>query len=388
MAKEKEELEFNDNVTFFGENEIADPSEIAFKAFEEAKDEVIDEEEEVEEEVTTLTPPDKKDKKEVKKAEDKDDEDDDSDFFAIEKKKDDPVNIKNEGAGASPTIAGFNFLKEKGFIDFELEEGEELTDELAEELIEEKWEASIDEAIKEMTDALPREGKDFLKFVSKGGDPRKFLAMLAKKDVDVFSPDTDIEAEDNQVKVVTADLEAQGYDSEYIEVHVQTLKDTGKLPSVSKKIFDKKIAEQDKQSEALAESQADAVKQAKLRQKNFNIEINNYVKSLEGVKGYKLTAEDKRELADFASKPTVTLKDGRVISGLQAGIYTAMADKEQLILLSKIVKSGFDLSFVEKAGVTKNTQQVRKSLANFDKNKAPQNTNKKRDLIDILGDDE
>ena len=46
-------------------------------------------------------------------------------------------------------------LKEKGFIDFELEEGEELTEELAEEILEEGFEVKINEKIDELFKDLP-----------------------------------------------------------------------------------------------------------------------------------------------------------------------------------------------------------------------------------------
>jgi len=107
------------------------------------------------------------------------------DLFDVEEDE----NINNEDDNNEKfkgnNISVLNTLKEKGFLDYELEEGEELTEELAEELIEDKFEESVEKKVKELLTELPEMAQQLIQFTVKGGNPVDFINNLYSTEVSI-----------------------------------------------------------------------------------------------------------------------------------------------------------------------------------------------------------
>ncbi|ALN97125.1 hypothetical protein [Flavobacterium phage FpV4] len=256
------------------------------------------------------------------------------------------------------------FLKEKGLVDYELEEGTELTDDLADEILEDNWDASIiagvEETIKDLPDAL----KELIKYSAKGGDFTELLSKMTTQTVSGINKDTDMEVEANQVLAVSLDLKDQGYDQEYIDTQIEFLKDSGKLAGISKKAFEKKIAKQEndiQETVKQAEKRKEAEKEA---QKTYKKDITVQINSLNDIKGLVLNKQDKEVLPSYISDANIKLQDGRTVTKFQQELFSIFGDKEQTILLAKLVKDKFDFSSITNKEITKFSKGIKEEIQN------------------------
>jgi hypothetical protein len=256
------------------------------------------------------------------------------------------------------------FLKEKGLVDYELEEGAELTDDLADEILEDNWDASIiagvEETIKDLPDAL----KELIKYSAKGGDFTELLSKMTTQTVSGINKDTDMEVEANQVLAVSLDLKDQGYDQEYIDTQIEFLKDSGKLAGISKKAFEKKIAKQDSDIQETikqAEKRKEVEKEA---QKTYKKDITVQISSLNDIKGLVLNKQDKESLPSYISDANIKLQDGRTVTKFQQELFSIFGDKEQTILLAKLVKDKFDFSSITNKEITKFSKGIKEEIQN------------------------
>lgn len=379
-AKKPEEPfeDFNTSTSasdFFGVTDAQDLTD-PLTILEEAKKADLESGEEEEEENASLK---KKEEEEedVKffESEEEDEEEEEEEEEDPNKKKESPV---------SKSTSTLNFLKEKGLIEFELEEGQELDDESAESLIEEKWEESVEKAAEEFVKELPQEIKNLIKYSAKGGNPYEYLKTLYSNRAGKVHKDMDPEAETTHIAAIEEDLQGQGYDEEYIQAQIEFLKDSKKLETIGKKAFDKII----KAKENLEQQEIERVAKTKQdRKKNIQIlkkDVQTFLSEQKEVGGFTITKEDLQVLPQYIAEPSVELEDGREISQLQADIFKAMADKNKLIMLSKILKTDFDFSSLKKKAVTENVRKKRENLQGQERAAAPRQKNKKSlwDLID------
>ena len=300
-----------------------------------------------------------------------------------EEEDEEDIKEKNIKVGSKSTL---EFLKEKGLINFELEEGEELTDALAEEKLEDFLDDSIDAGVDEVIKDLPDALKNMIKFVTNGGDFATLLTKMSSNVTSSINKNTDMAKEENQVLAVTADLKEQGYDDEYIETHIQVLKDTGKLETMSSKSFEKITTKQSAEEQAELDKAAKTKEDNKKKQREFKSELTTHISSLKEVKGITLNNTDQKELPAYISDVNVELADGRVTTGLQKDLFSIFGDKDKLVLLAKLVKSEFDFSSIGKKEVSKFSKEVNKELQNTTTIKGSKGSSQKqkRSLADRL----
>ena len=274
-------------------------------------------------------------------------------------KKEPVTNVNNKQT--------LEFLKEKGLVDYELEDGKELSEEEAEHLIEDSWEKALEVEVEATIKDLPQDIKDLIKFASKGGDVGELLSKMVQHATSGITKNSDIENEDVQVLAVTMDLRNQGYDQEYIDSQVEFLKDSGKLGNISKKSFDKIIAEQEAETAGQVQRQKDNVEIRKRQAREYKTNITTHINSLNEMGGLPISKQDKTILPTYISEPTVELQDGRYVSEMQADLFKVMADKDKIVLLAKLLKTDFDFSAIERKKQTQAARGVRDAVERVDR---------------------
>lgn len=284
-----------------------------------------------------------------------------------EDEEEEKTSTKKPVSSVTNSKQTLEFLKEKGLVDYELEEGKELTEELAENLLEDSWENALDTAIEETIKELPQEVKDLIKFASKGGDVNQLLAKMATQAVSGINKNSDISSEEVQVAAISADLSSQGYDQEYIDSQIEFLKDSNKLEAIATKAFNKIVAKQEQETES-------EVTQAKLIQENrkkqareYRSTITSHINTLSEVGGLPISKQDRSVLPSYISEPNVELQDGRVVSEMQADLFKVMADKDKITLLAKLLKSDFDFSAIARKQQTAATRDIKSKVENAEK---------------------
>lgn len=260
------------------------------------------------------------------------------------------------------------FLKSKGYVDYELPEGKtELTEAEADDVLEDSWEASLDTAIAETVEGLDPIAKAILKVAKDGGDVRGMIKNLATNLSVGIDKSTDMTQEANQVLAVTIDLREQGFDDEYISTHIDTLKTTEKLEAMSKKSSERIVAKQTAAETAAQKVAQDNVIKNKENQRTYKNNLLNHLDENKTIEGVTVNKKDVSAIASYIADPTVQLENGSTVSELQKDLFAAMADKNNLFLLAKMLKGKngkLDLSFVTKKAVTEFSNEVRNNIQN------------------------
>lgn len=286
----------------------------------------------------------------------------------IEEEDEDGKDKKaDKKAGKASSKATLEFLQEKGFVDFELEEGEELTDELAEEITEDAWEQAIDNKLTDLFDGLPDVVKHIVKYAKDGGDIETFLGTVAKKGSSPMKSDMDMSDEANQELVMRTTLKEEGNDDEYIDMQLEFLKDSGKLEAMSDKKFKAWKANQKNEEAELTQKQAETARLQKEKARQDKLKLTTNINSLDEVSGFKLSKQDKRDLPSYFLDKTVKLESGATMTNYHSDVYEVMSNEIASVQLAKLLKNrnkdgSFNFSKIEKEATTKVTREVKDNI--------------------------
>ena len=311
-----------------------------------------------------------------KKGKDDEEEEEDIDFFggSDDEEEDDEEGKKKKAAASadeddeeddvneSSTIKTLNFLKEKGLLEFELEDGEELTEERAEELLEDSYDSSVEKAIEEKLKDLPKPIKELNKFVLNGGDPAQFLSSLAQSSTSKIKPGLDLENEANQELVMRESLKADGYDDEYIDTQIDFLKDSKKLDKIAEKRYTKWEKDNEAAQASLAQQQAAARQKRKDNIRESKKAVSKMLSTNPEINDIKFDKKDIKEMPDYMFEPAYKLDNGREITEMEKDLMESMKDQNKMAVLAKMLKSNFDFESFKKDASDEVTKKVKSNL--------------------------
>lgn len=329
----------------------------------------------------------------IQQASEEDDEGDDpdksktsatkeQDFFAVAAKEEneidqgDAVNTATgdndeedeEQEQVGTTIGTLNFLKEKGLVDFELEDGQELTEELAEELIEDKFEENVESTVKELMKDLPLEVQQLNQYILKGGNFSTFIASVAKAGSPAISGNLDLEQEGDQETVVRETLKDEGYDNEYIEAQTKFLKDSGMLKSTSEKMYGKKKKKEEAIQAQLVQQQEDAKIAQKEALKKAKQSVTTYLSDNTEIGALTVNREDKKQLPSYMNDKNVKLQNGAVITELEKDLFYDLRQNEEaymqlaLLMRNRNEDGTFNFESIVKDAKTKVAKEVKDNV--------------------------
>jgi len=382
MSKEKERIKISDVSEFFEQT-----SEEKIDKFFEDEDEDIGSIEEDEEK-----DPDEKEKKEDSKKSKKNEEEEE--IFSDEEEETEGKK-KEKNSEETTTISDVNIvmkLKERGLIDFDLEEGQELTEEEASDLLEESLEAAVQQNLADIFRDLPPIVKDFNKFVSDGGDPMEFIKTHKNHAEKGLSLGMDLSKDETQEKVLRILFAEEGLDDDLIDSQIDFLKDNGKLKSLSEKkyqIWSKSVAEEQRK---LLEKQEEDKKDKKEKEKKYRRDLADFITSNDTVGDLKLNKRDKNSLTSYIMDRNVKLQNGQFISSFYADLNSVLGNTEAMVQLAKLLKlrdkaGKFSFKEIEKDIETSVTKKIKDKINNEDNHK-PSNKQgsgfKKKSLVDFL----
>lgn len=381
MSKEKEKIKISDVSEFFEQTS----EEKIDKFFEEEEGDIGSMEEDNEKD------PDKKEKKEDPNKSKKNEEEEifNNEEEDIEGKK------KEKNPEEITTISDVNIvmkLKERGLIDFDLEEGQELTEEEASDLLEESLEAAVQQNLTDIFKDLHPIVKDFNKFVSDGGDPMEFIKTHKNHAEKGLSLGMDLSKDETQEKVLRILFAEEGLDDDLIDSQIDFLKDNGKLKNLSEKKYQtwsKSVAEEQKK---LLEKQEEDKKNKKEKEKKYRRDLADFIASNDTVGNLKLNKGDKNSLTSYIMDRNVKLQNGQFISSFYADLNSVLGNTEAIVQLAKLLKlrdkaGKFSFKEIEKDIETSVTKKIKDKINNED-NHTPSNRQasgfKKKSLVDFL----
>jgi hypothetical protein len=299
------------------------------------------------------------------KAKETEEEEEEEEQEQEEEESDDPKDKdkKKEKKSKVRPAETLNYLKEKGLIEFELEEGQELTDELAEEILEDDFDARLDGRIEELVADMPEVAGNVFKFIKEGGNVQQYLINLAKQSVSSrITANIDLKNPVNQELVIREQLALEGNDKDAIDAQIEFLKDSNKMSTFAAskyKLWEKKDKED---KEALLIKQRNANLLDKENTRKLKEKVADLVKDKENIGSLKLTKNEKKELPTYMTEKNVKLENGAHITTMQKDLYEALQDDHKAIMIAKLLKSNFDFTAIENAVEDKVAKKTKEEL--------------------------
>lgn len=307
----------------------------------------------------------KKEEKEEDKDEDEEDDIDEADFGAEEKvikAKGDKVVVgkdevvEDEDEDFYVTLA--SELKEKGiFANVEIPKDKVLTEDEFLELHDQEIEARVGENLEAFVENMDEDAKAFIKHKKNGGSTKDFIDTYYGSGIDYDKFDADNEEQRdalNRFYVATV----EGLEGEDLEDRLQGLKDSGKDKAKAEVWAEKLKNIEAKQKTDLEKAETERIKTNKEANKKFNDDLLEVLTKTDKIGSFPITKEDQKVLAPYMTKPTVKVGKDKYVPALQndlARILKAKTkkDKEELVLLAKLVSTGFDVSSLLSIAETK-----------------------------------
>lgn len=261
-------------------------------------------------------------------------------------------------------------LEQLGFfpkVEGKVDEGKFL--ETLESTIEEKIDTGIEQVIESWKKDLGETGTEFIKFTMNGGKPEDFFTQYSQDQLN-FNVDT----EWGQKQFLEYYYgKVMGHDEEDVESLIEAHMDGETMEKAAKKFYGKLKSEKDsKKSEfiqkqqELHEARQEAARQRIQQFKDAASKVDHILVRGEGGKELgkvAFTAAEKRALTNYITQNSVQTQNGKYMSEFMADlnkIYQEEPDK--LMMLAKIMKSGFDMSDFVKQGVSEETKKVKSNL--------------------------
>lgn len=238
-----------------------------------------------------------------------------------------------------------SYLAEQGVIDFE--DSDDIED--TPEIIEEAVLNTAKNMVQEYKESIPIEGKLFLDYLEKGGDPAKYIQTLEKPiDFDNF----DLEDEGNQKRVIKEFLANQGYTSEEIDEEIKDYEDALILGKKAKTAANKLKGVYSKQKEALIAQQEQELKNRQKQVEEYIDNIKSTIESSNSLAGLSISKTDKKKFEQYLL--------GRDKEGLTQYERDLQKDpvKTQLELAYLKFKN-YDFSKIKNQAITEETKRIK-----------------------------
>lgn len=359
-----QDFTWDDDVTFFNipkEEEVSETEQVIKKVKADDDFDELEIEEDIEEEETpTKSKGNKKPKVEK-------DEEVEEEFFS-------EVDETEEDFESSTTDTDKDFyttltkeLKEKGvFQNIEIEEGEEVDLDKFFELQDAEIDARVEETFEAFAEELDEDAKAFLQFKKNGGNTQDFFKVYgSQSSLNIDSIDTENETDqDLVIKHYLKSVEAM--DDEEIQDKLDWLEEVGKKKTYSEK-YKTKLKQIDGANKQNLQQQVERVKKEREdASKAFNQELQEALDKTESVGSFSFDKVDKKDLMSYIIKPSVKVGKNNFITQFQADlgeIFKAKGEKKQnLLLLAKLVKTGFDVKDLIASAKTKVVKETRSNL--------------------------
>jgi hypothetical protein len=359
----------NDLIEDFNGFTTEDINDVDFFTVEE--DEVID---------TTKKPLTSEEKSKIEEEEKVKDKE--PDLFAVETKddKDEDVVIIPPGTPApvgdevvleGSSLTTLAMMKEKGYLDYTLEEGEELTDVRAGEILEDSMDNVFDTRVEKLFEEMPTVLKEMNKFVINGGDIDQFLNKVSLQNNTGLTEGMDMTVEENQIASVTVGLTEEGYDAEYISAQIDFLKDSKRLEAASNTHYTRWSEKKETERQAILTGTENKLKAEKTQRRELKGRVSSYLKDTESVAGFTLTPGDKIALPDYMSDRTVKLDNGSQVTSMQRDLLRVLNSPTGSVQMAKLLKAASqkgELNF-EEIKIDTETKVTKKVIENVRRDK-------------------
>lgn len=233
-------------------------------------------------------------------------------------------------------------LKSLGILDFELNEGVELNNEVAREIFENEMDRALEQRVEKILESLPEDVRALNKYALNGGSLYNYMQQMQNASIyenDLNSLDLDdVEVQESIVRE-TLKRENPYLDDEDIDTQIELFKDRGKLYQIaSKKLEAIKSIEQQRRQQ-LIEQQKEQQRLIAEQTKKAKSEMYDMISQNQEVEGIKFRRDDRNVLPSYVHDKTVKLTNGELITEFQKDLFfEVMSNPKAVVQLATLLK--------------------------------------------------
>lgn len=350
MSKDNLDFNFGESGSIFGD---FTPDLSSLQKQEDSVEEEVETEPEIEEEKDDIEPTDNNDLDQ-----DKDSEIEEEDNKLEEESDEVETEVENVSYKA---IA--DYLAESGIVDrLDDYDGED-----SPEALEIAVQNTINNMVQHYKDSIPEEGKQFLDYLERGGDPSKFFQVLEKP---IDFNNIDLTNEDNQKKVYTEYLKSLDYSQEEIQEELNDAEDNLLLEKKANTAIKKLQKIHENKQKELIQEQERAIQEQQAQYETYINTIKNTIESSNQLAGLSLTPSEKAEFQKYLLQ-----SDKEGLTQYQRELNENPIQTQLELAYLKFKK--YDFSKVTKQVKTEETRRIKNLIKNSDKvnSRSPQVTN-------------
>jgi len=139
-------------------------------------------------------------------------------------------------------------------------------------------------------------------FVADGGNLRDFFDTTTPGELDLEN--IDMEDVSNQKNVLREYLKTRGFKEDRIQKNINRYEDADVLDEEAEDAVELLKEYKTKQTETLLSNQKNQADSMKVEQQKFMTSVEEEVKGLEDIRGFKISKEQKKDLLEYIFKPT------------------------------------------------------------------------------------
>jgi hypothetical protein len=240
-------------------------------------------------------------------------------------------------------------LKEKGVLgNVEIPKDKKLTEEEFFELQDEEVEARAAETLEAFLENADEDGKAYVKHLRRGGKLKDFVEAYYGSGIDYDTIDLEDEIQrDSFLRSYL--ISKEGKEAEEAETYIQFLKDGGKADTTAAKYLAKSKKEDEAEKAAFEVKEAARITKIKEDNKKYHEGLIAAIDKADTIGAFTITKSDKAKLKPFMTKATVKVGKDKYIPEFQSKLVAVMnaktaKDKENLIILGKLLANDFDIS--------------------------------------------
>lgn len=256
-----------------------------------------------------------------------------------------------------------DYLAESGIVDsLDDYDGEDTP-----EALEIAVKNTITNMVQHYKDSIPEEGKQFLDYLEKGGDPSKFFEVLERP---IDFNNIDLTDEGNQKKVYAEYLKSLDYSEDEIQEELNDAEDNLLLEKKANKAIGKLQKIHEGRQKELIQEQERIIQEQNAQYESYINNIKSTIESSSQLAGLSLTPSEKSEFQKYLLQSD---KDG--LTQYQKELNENPIQTQLELAYLKFKK--YDFSKVTKQVKTEETRRIKNLIKNTDRvnSRSPQVTN-------------
>lgn len=242
-------------------------------------------------------------------------------------------------------------------------EDSDVTEDILPDYLDSNFDKEVEDAVIELMDSwkdtLSEDGLKFIEYSRSGGTMEDYIKTYSELPIHHF----DVSNEGGQESFLRYYLgKYENRSAEEINDNIDFYIERDSLERAAKSAYSRLQTARDTKVQQLHDSQVQSKREQEQAVKEQQNQLKTSLKEVEEVAGYKFTGSEKTLLSRYITKPSVKVGDRYVSEFFHKIQDVYNNDPQKLLLLAKLAKSDFDISFLEREAASKATKKAKEII--------------------------